>query len=77
MFHAIVFVPVIIFLVIVAPIWLVLHYVTRWRSSRTLSREDERMLVDLWESAKRMELRIQTLEKILDAEAPQWRRPGP
>lgn len=77
MFHAFFFVPVIIFLVIVAPIWLVLHYVTRWRASRTLSREDERMLVDLWESAKRMELRIQTLEKILDAEAPQWRRPVP
>lgn len=77
MFHAFFFVPVIVFLVIVAPIWLVLHYVTRWRSSRTLSREDERMLVDLWESAKRMELRIQTLEKILDAEAPQWRRPMP
>ncbi|MFE0754038.1 envelope stress response membrane protein PspB [Inquilinus sp. NPDC058860] len=77
MFHAFFFVPVIVFLVIVAPIWLVLHYVTRWRSSRTLSREDERMLVDLWESAKRMELRIQTLEKILDAEAPQWRRPTP
>jgi phage shock protein B len=77
MFHAFFFVPVIIFLVIVAPIWLVLHYVTRWRSSRTLSREDERMLVDLWESAKRMEHRIVTLEKILDAEAPQWRRPTP
>ncbi|WP_225773594.1 envelope stress response membrane protein PspB [Inquilinus sp. Marseille-Q2685] len=77
MFHAFFFVPVILFLVIVAPIWLVLHYVTRWRSTRTLSREDERMLVDLWESAKRMELRIQTLEKILDAEAPQWRRPTP
>lgn len=77
MFHAFFFVPVIIFLVIVAPIWLVLHYVSRWRSSRTLSREDERMLVDLWESAKRMEHRIQTLEKILDAEAPQWRRPTP
>ena len=77
MFHAFFFVPVIIFLVIVAPIWLVLHYVTRWRSSRTLSREDERMLVDLWESAKRLEHRIVTLEKILDAEAPQWRRPTP
>ena len=77
MFHAFFFVPVIIFLVIVAPIWLVLHYVSRWRSSRTLSREDERMLVDLWESAKRMEHRIVTLEKILDAEAPQWRRPTP
>jgi phage shock protein B len=70
-------VPTILFMTIVAPIWLVLHYVTRWRSSRTLSREDERMLVDLWESAKRMEHRIVTLEKILDAEAPQWRRTAP
>ena len=70
------FVPAVLFMTIVAPIWLVLHSVTRWRSTRTLSREDERMLVDLWESAKRMELRIATLEKILDAEAPQWRRPS-
>lgn len=68
------FVALVVFLVIVAPIWLVLHYVTRWRSMRTLSSGDERMLVDLWESAKRMELRIVTLEKILDAEAPHWRR---
>jgi phage shock protein B len=67
-------VPAILFLVIVAPIWLVLHYITRWRSSRSLSSEDEKMLVDLWQSAKRMEQRIVTLEKILDAEAPHWRR---
>jgi phage shock protein B len=67
-------VPAILFLVIVAPIWLVLHYITRWRSLRSLSSEDERMLVDLWQSAKRMEQRIVTLEKILDAEAPHWRR---
>lgn len=68
------FVPAVLFLVIVAPIWLVLHYITRWRSHRALSSEDERMLVDLWQSAKRMEQRIVTLEKILDAEAPHWRR---
>jgi len=67
-------VPAILFLVIVAPIWLVLHYITRWRSLRSLSSEDEKMLVDLWQSAKRMEQRIVTLEKILDAEAPHWRR---
>ncbi|NNG06014.1 MAG: envelope stress response membrane protein PspB [Inquilinus sp.] len=66
-------VAIILFLVVVAPLWLVLHYVNKWRSTKTLSAEDERMLADLWQSAKRMETRIETLETILDAEAPGWR----
>ena len=66
-------VPLILFLVIVAPLWLLLHYVYRWRSTKTLSTDDERMLEDLWQSARRMESRIETLETILDAEAPGWR----
>jgi phage shock protein B len=67
------FVPMVLFLVIVAPLWLLLHYLTRWRSTKTLSADNERMLVELWESARRMEERIVTLETILDAEAPHWR----
>jgi phage shock protein B len=58
----------------VLPLWLLLHYVTRWRESRRLSRADEQALADLWASARRMEDRIATLETILDAEAPGWRR---
>lgn len=64
----------ILFLTIVLPLWLILHYITRWRSAKALSADDERMLADLWQSAKRMEERVVTLEAILDAEHPQWRR---
>ena len=71
------YVPMILFLVIVAPLWLLLHYLTRWRSTKTLSADNERMLVELWESARRMEDRIATLETILDAEAPHWRTRHP
>ena len=63
----------IIFLVVVAPIWIVAHYVTRWRTSNTLSSEDEALLQDLWKSADRMEARLKNLERILDAEVPDWR----
>ncbi|HYM01436.1 MAG TPA: envelope stress response membrane protein PspB [Stellaceae bacterium] len=63
----------ILFLVIVAPIWIVGHYVTQWRVQRRLSGEDEKALSELWQSARRMEARIDTLEKILDTEAPGWR----
>lgn len=63
----------IIFLAVVAPIWIVLHYVTKWRIAKTLSADDERMLSDLWHSAGRMEDRIRQLERILDSEVPGWR----
>lgn len=62
-----------VFLVVVAPIWIAAHYVTRWRAARPLSQADERLLGDIWESARRMEARIENLERILDTEAPGWR----
>jgi phage shock protein B len=63
----------IIFLVVVAPIWIVAHYLTRWRRSRKLSAEDERSMGELYETARRMEGRIAALERVLDSEAPGWR----
>jgi len=63
----------VLFLTFVAPLWIIFHYVTRWRTAKALSAEDERMLGELWESAQRMETRIHALERILDAEAPGWR----
>ena len=68
------FVPIVVFLVIVLPLWLILHYITRWRATKVLSTEDEKMLVDLWQSAKSIENRVSSLETILDAEVPNWRR---
>ncbi|WP_282609915.1 envelope stress response membrane protein PspB [Pelagibius sp. Alg239-R121] len=65
--------PLIIFLAVVAPVWIVVHYFTRWRSAKTLSRDDEQTLSELWDSAAKMEDRIHTLEQILDAESPGWR----
>lgn len=68
------FVPAVIFIAFVVPLWLILHYTARWRATKTLSSEDEKMLQDLWQTAEKMEDRIATLERILDAEAPQWRK---
>ena len=45
------------------------HYITLWRKQRTLQPDDERMLEDLWRSAKAMERRIETLEALIDAQA--------
>ncbi len=66
-------VPAALFLTIVAPIWILAHYLTKWRTSRRLSADDERKMGELWDSARRMEGRIDALERLLDAEAPGWR----
>jgi phage shock protein B len=55
------------------PLWIVFHYVTKMKTSKGLSVEDEKMLSEVWESTNRMEERIKTLERILDIEAPNWR----
>ena len=63
----------IVFLVVVLPIWIIAHYATRWRTTKTLSSGEEQLLTELWESAEKMDGRIRNLERILDAEAPDWR----
>jgi len=63
-----------IFIVLPAMIF---HYITLWRKQKTLMPDDERMLEDLWRSARSIERRIETIEELLDAqedEEPQRRR---
>lgn len=67
--------PLIVFLVVVAPIWIVAHYVTRWRMAKTLSPEDEKQFATLWTTVERMEERMGNIERILDAETSQQEGP--
>jgi len=47
---------------------MVFHYITLWRKQKSLQPDDERMLEDLWRSAKAMERRIETLERLTDTQ---------
>ena len=64
----------ILLLTVCFPLWIVFHYITKWKTSRGLTPEDEQMLSEVWESTAKMEERITTLERILDIEAPTWRQ---
>lgn len=65
--------PIIIFLLIVAPIWLILHYRSKKQVSQGLSETEYAKLNDLARKADKMADRIKTLEAILDEESPNWR----
>lgn len=64
---------VVLTLAVVAPLAIITNFILKLRQNRGLSVDDERMLSDLWQSAKRMEDRIRSLERILDADQPNWR----
>ena len=67
------FVPMVLFMVIVAPTWIVMHYRSVNRSSSQLSEEDRQALEDLLVAVDTMTERIDSLESILDADHPDWR----
>lgn len=54
--------------------WLFLHYLTKNRSSGRLDGDEERMLEDLWKSARGMERRVETMERLLEDDAPMGTR---
>lgn len=70
---AIVVAPILLFLIFVAPIWLILHYRSKKLVNQGLSDEEYLRMQDLANKADQMSDRIKTLEAILDSEAPQWR----
>ena len=72
-FFEFMFVPMIVFLTIVVPIWITLHYRSLNNSSRALSDEDRESLEEMLETVDRMTDRIVNLEAILDADRPNWR----
>mgnify|MGYP000282617166 CR=1 FL=1 len=65
--------PVVIFLIFVAPLWLILHYRSKKQVSQGLSEHEHRQLTELANKAEKMADRINTLETLLDQESPQWR----
>ncbi|WP_113627893.1 envelope stress response membrane protein PspB [Pectobacterium peruviense] len=66
-------IPLTIFMLFVAPIWLWLHYSQR-KNSAQLGQNDMQRLTRLTEESSRMRERIGALEDILDAEHPDWRK---
>ncbi|WP_019615059.1 MULTISPECIES: envelope stress response membrane protein PspB [Psychromonas] len=66
-------VPLSIFLIFVAPLWLILQYRSRKQTNKGLSEKDQEHLQALINRTEQMQKRIKALEQILDNEAPQWR----
>lgn len=69
-----IYVPVTLFLTLFIGLpWLVLHYLTKWKSGRGISPQDEVLLDDLHEMARRLDARLDSVERIVAADNPNWK----
>ena len=71
---AIILVPSIVFMVIVAPLWVWLHYRSKRRAQVALTESERDNLEALLLKSEAMMERIDTLESILDTQTPEWRK---
>jgi phage shock protein B len=53
--------------------WLIFHYITKWKSQATITTEDENLLDELHDLARRLDERMGTIERIVQADNPNWR----
>ena len=53
--------------------WLIFHYISKWKTASALTNEDEKLLDDLYDLARRLDDRMSTIERIVQADNPNWR----
>jgi phage shock protein B len=68
------FVIAVVFMTVVLPLVIIMHYVTKWKATKGLTDEEQHLLEDLWRNGQSMESRLNALETILDDEVPDWRK---
>ena len=53
--------------------WLFLHYSSKFRAAKGISEQDEQLLDDLYNSARRLDARLESIERIVAADNPNWK----
>ena len=56
--------------------WIVFHYVTKWKKGATLTTDDEQLLQDLYEHGRRLDERLDVIERLAAADNPDWTPAG-
>ena len=53
--------------------WIVLHYITKWKTSASITTDDEVLLEELYNLAKRLDERMDTVERLVASDNPDFR----
>ena len=55
--------------------WVILHYLTKWKTAATITNEDEVLLEELYQLARRLDERMETVERLVAADDPAFTPP--
>lgn len=50
--------------------WIILHYITKWKTAATITTDDESLLEELYNLAKRLDERMDTVERLVADDNP-------
>ena len=53
--------------------WIIMHYVTKWKTAATITTDDEVLLEELYQLAKRLDERMDTVERLVSADNPDFK----
>jgi phage shock protein B len=53
--------------------WIILHYITRWKTAATITTDDEALLEELYSLAKRLDERMETVERLVASDDPSFK----
>jgi phage shock protein B len=53
--------------------WIILHYITRWKTAATLTTDDEALLEELYQLARRLDERMDTVERLVASDHPDFK----
>ena len=53
--------------------WIIMHYITKWKTAATITTDDEHLLDDLYQLAKRLDERMDTVERLVASDNPDFK----
>ncbi len=59
-------------IVVIGLPWFIFHYITKWKTAATLTNDDETLLEELYQLARRLDERMDTVERLVAADNPEF-----
>jgi phage shock protein B len=53
--------------------WIIFHYITKWKTAATITSDDETLLEELYQLAKRLDERMDTVERLVASDNPEFK----
>ena len=53
--------------------WIIFHYITKWKTAATITTDDETLLEELYQLARRLDERMDTVERLVASDNPEFK----